>query len=343
MLMREKGEDYPLRKSSHVVQGVRVNVLCENPLESFVSSCFNSLYRGEERSDIKPLEFELYVVEEPPSVPSSSIQMSKTPFVTSSSDNKEIYLTSEDGSMICLNSNTRDAKGFIKKETLNDPIRLSSLIGMSIVEILKYHNLYFLHSAALYSGGMGYLISGDGGCGKTTISLSLVRGGFKYVSDDSLFIQELNEEIVVCPLYTSFHIDQDLAERFPEMVRGKNLRIPDGVKVSVDISQTFPASFIPYIRPDVVIFPSIKSNEESQLHPISRIEVYRRLLKQTVLAADKVVSRNHIRTLGKLVKQTVGFELLSGGDVYEDPEKIISLVSRINDQNGDRDILPSLV
>lgn len=319
-----------MMKSSHLVQGVRVDVLCENLLEPFISSCFNSLYRGEERFDIKPLEFELYVVEKPPSVPAGSIQMSKTPFVTSFSDNKEIYITSEDGSIICLSSNKRGAKGFVRKETLNDPIRLSSLVGMSVVEILKYHNLYFLHSAALYSDGTGYLISGDGGCGKTTISLSLVRGGFKYVSDDSLFIKELNGEIVVYPLYTRFHIDSDLAERFPDMVRGKNLRIPDGIKVSVDISQTFPGSFIPYMRPDVIIFPKTYSQGESQLHPISRIEVYRRLLKQTVLGADKVVSRNQIRALEKLVKQTVGFELLSGRDVYEAPEKIIGIISRIN-------------
>jgi hypothetical protein len=114
------------------------------------------------------------------------------------------------------------------------------------------------------------------------------------------------------------------------MVRGKNLRIPDGIKVSVDISQTFPGSFIPYMRPDVIIFPKTYSQGESQLHPISRIEVYRRLLKQTVLGADKVVSRNQIRALEKLVKQTVGFELLSGRDVYEAPEKIIGIISRIN-------------
>jgi hypothetical protein len=255
--------------------------------------------------------------------------MIRTPFVTSYSDDKEIYFTSEGGSIICLNSSTRNAKGFIKKGILNDPIRLSSLIGFSIAEVLKYHNLYFLHSAALYGNGMGYLISGDGGCGKTTTSLSLVRGGFQYVSDDSLFIKELNGEVVVCPLYTSFHIDQDLAKRFPEVARGKDLPIPDGVKLSVDISQTFPGSFISHMRPDVIIFPRINSNGESQLYPISRMEVYRRLLKQTVLAIDKAVSRNQIRALEKLVKQTVGFELLSGRDIYEDPKKLIRLIDRI--------------
>lgn len=322
-----------MKKSSYIVQGVGINVLCENQLDSLISSCFSSLYSGEKLSEIEPLEFELYIVLDPPSVPAESVQVFKTPFVTSYSDDKGIYFVSEDGSIICLNPSTRNAKGFIRKEALDDPIRLFSLIGVSIVEILKYHNLYFLHSAALYRNGIGYLISGDGGCGKTTTSLSLVREGFRYVSDDSLFIRELNGKIIVCPLYTSFYIDLDLAERFADIFRGNGLHITDGAKVSVDISQTFSGSFIPYIRPDVIIFPRINTNGESQLYPISRMEVYTRLLKQTVLSADSIVSRNQITALEKLVKQTVGFEFLSGRDIYENPKKVISLIYQISSQD----------
>ncbi len=319
-----------MRGGSYSVHGVSVHVLCEDQLDLPISSYFNSLYIGKRRSDIKPLEFKLYIVEEPPPVPTNSVQAIKAPFVTSYSDGKEIYFTSEDRSIISLNPNTRDARGFLKKEILNDSLMLPSLIGASLTEALKYNGLYFLHSAALYGNVVGFLISGDGGCGKTTTSLILVREGFKYVSDDSLFFEELNGEIVVCPLYTSFHIDQDLVERFPEVAIGKNLPIPEGIKVSVDIPQAFPGSFIPYIRPDFIIFPKINSNLESQLHPISRIEVYTRLLKQTILAADKVVSKNQLKALEKLVKQTVGFELLSGRDIYEDPKKAISLIYQIN-------------
>lgn len=333
---------HSLRGSLYSVHGVGVYVLCEDRLGLPLASYFNSLYRGKRRSDIKPLEFKLYIVEEPPPIPTNSVQAVKAPFVTSYSDGKEVYFASEDGSIICLNPDTRDARGFLKREILNDSLMLPSLIGASLTEALKYNGLYFLHSAALYGNGMGFLISGDGGCGKTATSLSLVRGGFGYVSDDSLFFEELNGEIVVSPLYTSFHIDQDLVERFPEVAIGKSLPIPEGIKISVDISQAFPGSFIPYIRPDVIIFPKINSDSESQLHPISRIKAYRRLLKQTILAADKAVSKNQLKALEKLVKQTVGFELLNGRDIYEDPKRVISLIYRIGGQDGNRNILSSL-
>lgn len=324
-----------MRKSSYLVQGVRINVTCENQLDSLISSYFGFLYKGERQSEMEPPEFELYIAVEPfPYIPADLVQVVKTPFVTSYSSGKEIYFISADGSIVCMNPNERNAKGFIKKETLDNPISFFSLLGVSVVEVLKYYNLYFLHSAALYGNGIGYLISGDGGCGKTTTSLSLVWKGFRYISDDSLFIKELDGEIIVCPLYTSFHIDQDIAKRFPDVFGEDVLPIPDGVKLSVDISQIFPGSFISSIRPDVIIFPRISPNAESQLYPISRMEVYRRLIKQTILAADRIISRNQIRVLEKLVKQTVGFELIEGRDIYEEPKKIISLIYQINGQNG---------
>lgn len=328
---------YSLTKSSYVVQGVRIQIVCENRLQLSLSNYFNSLYEGKRRQEIAPLKFEIYVVEEPPPLPADSIQAIKSPSITSYSNGKEIYFVSKDCSIVWLNLITKNAKGFLKKEILNDLIELHSLIGSPFVETLKYHGLYFLHSAALHCNGVGYLISADGGCGKTTTSLSLVREGFKYVSDDSLFFEELNGKIIVHPLYTNFHIDQDLAERFPEVARGKNLTIPEGIKVSVDISQIFLGSFIPRLRPDVIIFPKLTSNGESQLYTLSQMEVYRRLLKQTVLAVDKEVSRNQLKALEKLVKQTVGFELLSGRDIYEDPKGLLPLIYQVNNQNGIRE------
>ncbi len=328
---------YSLTKSSYVVQGVGIQIVCENCLQLPLSNYFNSLYEGKRREEIAPLKFEIYLVDDPPALPADSIQAIKSPSVTSYSNGTEINFVSKNCSIVCLNLITKNAKGFLNKGIFNDLMELYSLIGSPFVETLKYHGLYFLHSAALHYDGVGYLVSGDGGCGKTTTSLNLVREGFKYVSDDSLLLEELSQGIIVHPLYTNFHIDQDLVERFPALARGKNIQIPEGMKVSVDISQIFPGSFVPYIRPDVIIFPKLISNGESQLYALSQTEVYRKLLKQTVLAVDKEVSRNQLIALEKLVKQTVGFELLSGRDIYKDPKGLLPLIYQVNNQNGIRE------
>lgn len=242
-------------ESSFIVQGLSIHLLCDNALHLPISNFFNSIYGRKRRFKIKPTEFELHIVKEPPALPVNSIRAIKFPSITFYSSGKEIYFTSKDGSIVRLNPITRIATGFLKKEILEDSIELSSLVGAPFVEILKYHGLYPFHSAALYGNGMGCLISGSSGCGKTTASLSLVREGFKYASDDFLLLEEVNREIIVHSFYKSFNIGQDLSERFPEVVRGKNLPIPEGTKVSVDISQIFPDSFISQLRPDEIDLP----------------------------------------------------------------------------------------
>jgi hypothetical protein len=318
-----------LKSGSFTVQGLIIKVLCQSHLYSLVSSYLTNLCEGEHRPKTKPLELEISVVETPRTIPPDSIQAIKRPSITSYLKGNDIYFTSTDGSLIYLDPINRKSKTYLTKDILKDTMMFFSLLGGSIVETLKYNGLHFLHAAALQSNGVRLLISGDGGCGKTTTSLSLVRAGFKYVSDDSLFFEEQHGEIRVSPFYSTFHIDRDLSERFPELTNGHERPIPKGIKIAIDPSQTYPGSFIPLLRPNVIIFPKITSKQKSTLRPIGQIEVCNRLLTQIILAADKEVSTNQLESLQKLVSQTVGFELLSGRDVYEDPYKLIDLIGSV--------------
>jgi hypothetical protein len=272
---------------------------------------------------------DLSLVKEPPPVPSESVLKVKGATTKCYSQGSNVYFTSKDGSVISLDLLRSHSKGFLKEEILDDKIELFSLITGTVLEILKHHGLYYLHGAALQRNGVGYLVSGDGGCGKTTTALSLVCQGYNYVSDDSLFFQEATEQIVLRPVYTNFHVDQDLCERFSVIRNGENQTIPEGVKISVDISETFPTSFVPFIRPNVIIFPKITGDRTSKTHPLGSVEVFQRLLKQIMLAVDKSVARNQLSTLGRLVKQVSGFELQSGKDLYEDPSRIISIIEQL--------------
>jgi hypothetical protein len=322
-----------LTKGSYLVQGINIHILCQSNLQFLLSNYFNSLYRGKKRLEIKPLEFELDIVDEPPALPAQSTPVIKLPSITSYRNGEKIYFRSKNGSIISLDPTTRNVRGFLKEEALKDSMELFSLVCAPFVESLKYHGLYSLHSAALYGDEKGYLICGNSGCGKTTIALSLVSQGFKYVSDDFLILEELNGEIIVNSLFRSFNLDQKVAERFPEVALGEALEFSEGNKVSVDVSQIFLGSFVPCTMPDVIIFPRITPNRKSQIHPLNKKDVYARLLKQIILAVDNEVSKKQLGTLEKLVKQTIGFELLSGRDIYEEPRKLVDLLKHINLQN----------
>jgi hypothetical protein len=319
-----------LKQKSYVVQGIEINLSVENYLSFLVLDYFQPLYQGELVKDVKPINFELCVVKDLPPVPANSVRAINSPVITVYGNNGKIYFSSKSGSIICLDPTIRKARGLFKKEIIKNPGEFFSLLGSSIVEILKYYGLYFLHAAAIFVNKAAYLVSGDGGCGKTTIALSLIREGFHYVSDDSLFLRDSDKGIIVSPMYKHFHIDQDLAQRFPEISAGRTLGIPEGTKVPIDVSNFFPDSFMPFLRPDVLIFPNMTSNRISALNQVTQTESYRRLLKQTVLAVDNDISRDQLRMLEGLVKQTRGFELLSGRDIYEDPKILINLLDRVN-------------
>jgi hypothetical protein len=314
---------------------VNININCDQRLYSRISNYLNFFYAGDLRPHVKPLTYHLSIRRDPPAVPLNAVKTLKASDMTCYRNETDSYYTLKNGSIIHFNPIIRRAEGFIKKESLTDLAGLLSLIGAPISENLKYNSLYSFHSAALLSNGVGYLLSGDSGSGKTTSTLNLISAGYKYVSDDVVLLEEVNGEIIAHSLAKTINVDRDLAGRFPDILNKENLPADTGVKMSLDITQLIPDSFIPHLRPDVIIFIKKNLDGNSRILPLSQTEVYSRLLKQTVLATNKEVSRNQLQAYGKLVRQVRGFELLNGRDIYEHPENLVHLMNRMGCHNAD--------
>jgi len=324
-----------LKQTSLIIQGVNIHLTCDQHLYSRVSDYLNFFYAGELRPHIKPLTYDLSIRRDPPPVPPNAIKTLNAADITCYRNGSDSYYTLKNGSVIHFDPVIRRAKGFIMKESLNDPACLFSLIGAPISENLKYNSLYSLHSAALLCNGVGYLISGDSGSGKTTSTLCLISAGSKYVSDDVVLLEEINGEIFAHSLAKTLNVDRVLAGRFLHTVNKDNFPSETGFKMPLDITHIIPDSFIPHLRPDVIIFVKKDLNTNSRISPLSQMEVYRRLLKQAVLATSKEVSRNQLQAYGKLVRQVQGFELLNGRDIYRQPETLVSLIEQIGRYHAD--------
>jgi hypothetical protein len=102
-----------------------------------------------------------------------------------------------------------------------------------------------------------------------------------------------------------------------------------GEKFSVDVSQYFNSVSRKWIEPDVILFPRICSQKTSILSPLDSIEMFTRLIKQTILGSDPVLAERHLETIKVLVEKTQGFELVAGEDLLEDPEKLSSLITSL--------------
>lgn len=318
---------------SFLIQGLTVNLHCEKDLFLYLSEYFSSLCQGNICPETEALDLELKICNTPYPLPHDAVKAIKGPSITYYSQGDKLYFISSDASLIILDPVHRAAKGFLTYDILNKPLDFFQFVSEPLAEMLKYKGLYFLHAAALCGGGISVLVSGASGCGKTTTSLSLVANGFKYVSDDTLFIEKLNNEVTVYPLYKSFNIDQDIARRFPQIFKNEKKSISGKIKIPIDISKIIPDSHISSTKPDVILFPKIVSSTKSKIRPIGHLEVYKRLLNQIILAIDKNVATKQLNALEFLVKQTKGFELLSGKDMYENPGAILNFLGRFKNAN----------
>jgi hypothetical protein len=318
---------------SFLIQGLTINLHCERDLFSAVSKYFGSLCQGNICPSTEAVNLNLEIRDMPFPLPSDAVKAIKGPSITYYSTVDKIYFVSKTGSLISLDPVQRVAKGYLTYGLLNEPVDFFAFVVEPIAEMLKYSGLYFIHAAALCNSDISFMVSGESGSGKTTTSLSLVANGFRYVSDDTLFIRNLNEGVEVFPLYKSFNIDQDVARRFPKIFKDQQKPESKDIKIPMDISKIIPNSYVSSAKPDVIIFPRIISITKSEIRPVGHMEAYRRLLGQIILAIDKNIAKKQLHVLELLVKQTKGFELLSGKDLYENPCSILSIIGKLNEVN----------
>lgn len=75
-----------------------------------------------------------------------------------------------------------------------------------------------VHAGAMAKNGMGVLIPGQSGSGKSTSCLNLLQAGYDYLGDDYVWV-EIGEQIKVFSLYQSAKIEADnLQERFSDWI-----------------------------------------------------------------------------------------------------------------------------
>jgi hypothetical protein len=305
---------------TYYIHGARILLRGHPELTECVSEYFRPLHQGDVSSDAKPLKLEVHLVEEPPQLPSDAVKVIERSRTLCYICAEKVLLVSRDGtSMFLVDPVKGEVKGFVYKEL--DPLVFIPLLGLTVVETLKYRGLYFLHGACV-GNGRAYLFLGRSRAGKSSAAFNLVMQGFQFVGDDSLLLSEHNGDIVVSPYYMKFHVDQILVNRCPEIKVIKKIEESNrgSTRMQVDMVKNYPDSFIPSLTPKRIIFPKISSSVESSFCPLNQMEVYGRLLKQTSLPPDKAILQNQLKALGKLVKQAKGFELVMAKDVLDDPK-----------------------
>lgn len=220
------------------------------------------------------------------------------------------------------------------------PLSKHNFLQIGILYILSYRRIFLLHAAGLVREGAGYLLLGDSRSGKSSITLSLVRQGWQYISDDALLLKSSEGRAEVSTFRKEFYLDTVLVHNYPEIdpYLGRSTN-GDSNKRFLDVDLVYPDRFCPSGFPKVLIFTCIVPQFESKLVPLDQTAALIELTKQSSsIFFNRRTAQVHFEMLKQLVYQTDSYQLLAGRDLYKEPEKISDVLSGIVPENK---ILPA--
>jgi hypothetical protein len=264
-----------------------------------------------------------------PMAPSGSMKFEIAQGGTCFTDGQNLHLDF-DGSVVTIGPGTsREVDVWLTERYDFASEVLAQVISQAFSAVLRRSGLFELHSGGVVppKHDKAVLIAGASGSGKSTLTLQLTACSWGHLSDDTLLLGEGPEGIEAWGLRRFFALTADTiaAVRLPQLpaVAGVSL-----LKQRFIPQDFFPSAQIPSAQPGTIVFPVITYEKESRVRPLTASEAMARLLRLCPWACyDKPTAGEHLRTLGRLVRQTVALDILAGTDLLEDPARAADLLA----------------
>ncbi|MDF0665610.1 MAG: hypothetical protein P0119_05975 [Nitrospira sp.] len=214
----------------------------------------------------------------------------------------------------------------IKPETMHTNL-IEYLFHRALSELLRYRGLYTIHATAVEKHGHGVLIPGNSGRGKTTCSISLLRSGYRYLSDDHPWIRDAGTHVEVLPFPIEISVTETTIAFFQELLDAPDHVLQSGSpKRSFHAENLYPNSLGDCCQPAVVLFPHMVDAPHSHLELLPKSRAMELLLPQALLVYDPEVARREFKVLAKLVQQVDCYRLHFGQDILDLPKLITPLL-----------------
>jgi hypothetical protein len=209
-----------------------------------------------------------------------------------------------------------------------DPLHKINFWMLGLMNLMAPHGFFPLHAAALVDpGNRGVLVAGKSGSGKSTLTIGLVRAGWRYLSDDALFVRSTTNSAHALTLRKHVYIKEDDIDRYNDLVLGHQSSGAEGkLRRRIALHKTHPGQQVAHTVPRTIVFPRIVRAATSALAPIGRAEAMARLLEESSQVFQRHTARHQLQTLQQLVGQAQCYELTSGQDLYHDPVLLAALL-----------------
>jgi len=211
------------------------------------------------------------------------------------------------------------------RELHDDP-----LFTFPLLELLRHRGLFHVHAAGLARGERGVLLPGDTGAGKSTLTVSLIRAGWDYLSDDALLLRAGPAGVEALAVPDEFHLDPALGERFPELaVLAEREAYNAGPRRAFRPEEVYDRSPVPACVPSLILFPQIGPGG-TRAEAMTPSQALTALIRASALVLlDERVAAPHLDALRRLVSQCRCYRLCHGPDALADPERVPRLVEQL--------------
>lgn len=217
----------------------------------------------------------------------------------------------------------------IKPQTMHGSL-IEYLFHLALIELMRRRGLYTIHATALEKNGRGILIPGNSGRGKTTSFISLLRSGYRYLSDDHPLLRDAGTHVDLLPFPIKVNVTEDTVAFFPELREAPDHLLHLGFpKRAFYAEQLYPTSIGECCRPAIVLFPHVIDAPHSHLEPLPKSRALEMLLPQALLVYDHEVARREFQVLAKVVQQVDCYRLHFGRDILDLPRLITPLLEQV--------------
>lgn len=326
------------------IHGIGVRFVTASPLMVAPASLLLRYFQVDRLPDGPPLTIELNGVmhraDIPVTTPDSAVQMyagdgravgdalRQRWQCTISSHEGHLYIDFHEQGLVVIDPIRGIAHGYIvRPEAMHFDI-LDSYVHLMVTELLRYRGLYTMHATSLEKNGYGVLIPGHSGRGKTTSFLSLLRSGYRYLSDDHPMLRDMNGHVELLSFPMKVDVTEQTIAFFPELRHAPVGALHAGPhKRFFYVEDIYAHAAIgDRCTPAIILFPHVVDAEHSSLERLPRSRVLEELLPQGLVAYDKDVARRQFVLLSKLAQQVDCYRLYFGRNVEELPKLIDPLL-----------------
>jgi hypothetical protein len=235
----------------------------------------------------------------------------------------------DSGSLWCLDRRSGQIAGWVDSTDRLTLYERGRPLARLLALWLEKSGLQMIHVGMASWQGQGVLFAGTAGSGKSTAALCCVRGGFDFIGEDYVALEEgADGHFTGHSLYNSVWIAPDHLTRFGDLA---GLASPGGEaeqrKSMLMLAEVFVDRFCPSAPARFLMLPRVRPEGTTAIAAASKPAALKQLAPSCLMIASRI-GKSGCEALVRLVNKSDCYWLDLGSDLEAVPREVKTVVER---------------